>query len=132
MSRSTRGDKEHTRLQQMQHENSRLKREISKLRKQLARLDLDRHSYVKDIVDEHFANEEQEETTGKMLERLKDEWKCRECSDGFLEIVLYSKMGEPWYFRKCNGLNCAHRTKSQHYNPEKVVGPIKPLVTKRK
>ena len=132
LSRSTRGDKEHTRLQQMQHENSRLKREISKLRKQLARLDLDRHSYVKDIVDEHFANEEQEETTGKMLERLKDEWKCRECSDGFLEIVLYSKMGEPWYFRKCNGLNCAHRTKSQHYNPEKVVGPIKPLVTKRK
>lgn len=123
MSRSTRGDKEYTRLQQMQHENSRLKREISKLRKQLARLDLDRHSYVKDIIDEHFANEEREETTGKMLERLKEEWKCRECHVGYLEVVPFSKVGETWYFRQCN--NCPHRTKSQHYHPEKVRGPIR-------
>lgn len=130
MSRHTRGDKEYTRFQQMQHENSRLKREISKLRKQLARLDLDRHSYVKDIVDEHFANEEHEETTAKMLERLKDEWKCRECSIGYLEVVPYLKMGETWYLRQCN--NCPHRTKGQLYNPEKVEGPMKIPITKRK
>ena len=130
MSRNTRGEKEHNRLQQLQHENSRLKREISKLRKQLGRIDLDRHSYVKDIVDEHFANQEQEETTGKMLERLKEEWKCHECHVGYLEISMYSKMGEPWYFRQCN--NCPHRTKSQHYSSEKVTGPIKNPVTKRK
>lgn len=123
MSKSTRGDKEYTRLQQALHENARLKREISSLRKQLARLDLDRHGYVKDIIDEHFAREEQEETTGKMLERLKNEWKCRECHDGYLEISLYSKLGEAWYFRQCN--NCPHRTKSQKYNPENVLGPIK-------
>lgn len=130
LSRSSRGDKEYSRLQQALHENGRLKREISKLRKQLARLDLDRHSYVKDIIDEHYAQEIQEETTGKMLERLKDEWKCHECHVGYLEISMYSKMGAPWYFRQCN--NCPHRTKSQVYNPEKVQGPIKNPLSKRK
>lgn len=130
MSRSTRGEKEYTRLQEFINENRRLKRLVSSLRKQLARIDLDRHGYVKDIVDEHFANEEHDETTVKMLERLKEEWKCHECHVGYLEVVPYLKMGDTWYFRHCN--NCPHRTKSQRYNPEKVQGPIKPLVTKRK
>ena len=130
MSRSTRGEKEYTQFQQMQHENSRLKREISKLRKQLARIDLDRHSYVKDIVDEHLAHEIEEETTGKMLERLKDEWKCHSCNVGYLEVVPFAKGAETHYIRQCN--NCPHRTKSQRYNPEKVEGPLKPPITKRK
>lgn len=130
MSRSTRGGKEYTRLQEVMHENKKLRKEISSLRKQLARLDLDRHDYVKTIVDEHFASEEREESTTKMLERLKNAWKCHNCGDGFLEIHLYSKMGEPWYFRQCSC--CPNRTKSQRYDPDKVDGPIKDSVTKRK
>ncbi len=130
MSKSTRGDKEYTRVQEFQHENARLKRENSRLRKQLARLDLDRHSYVKDIVDEHLANEEAEETTGKMLERLKEEWKCHQCSIGYLEVIPFAKGSETHYIRQCN--NCPHRTKSQRYNPEKVEGPMKIPVNKRK
>lgn len=117
-----RGEKEYTRLQEALHENSKLKREISSLRKQLARLDLDRHSYVKDIIDEHYAREDQEESADKMLKRLKEEWKCRACGDGYLEICVYTKIGDAWYYRQCN--NCIHRTKGKKYDPKQVKGPI--------
>ena len=126
MSKNTRGSKEYSRLQESLHENKRLKREIASLRKQLARLDLDRHTFVKDIIDEHYANEEQQETTEKMLKRMKEEWKCKECHIGYLEINLYTKVGETWYFRKCN--SCPHRTVSQKYSPDKVEGPIKTVI----
>lgn len=123
MSRSTRGDKEYTRLQEALHENGKLKRENASLRKQLARLDLDRHSYVKDIVDEHLANEERGETTLEMVERLKEEWRCHECKTGFLEVIPFSKAGKTWYIRQCN--NCTHRTQSKPYDPQNVKGPLK-------
>lgn len=125
MSKSTRGDKEYSRLQEALHENRKLKRENASLRKQIARLDLDRHGYVKNILEEHFAQQDQEESAEKMLKRLKEEWRCKICSDGYLEIILFTKMGEPWYFRRCNGMGCTHRTKSQKYHPDKVAGPIK-------
>lgn len=124
MGKSTRtGSKEYTRLQEVLHENSKLKREISSLRKQLARLDLDRHSYVKDIMDEHYAREDQEESAEKMLKRLKEEWRCKNCQDGYLEVNIYMKAGDAWYYRKCNC--CENRTKGRRYSPDKVQGPIK-------
>jgi cell division septum initiation protein DivIVA len=119
LGRNTRGDKEYTRLQKALHENEKLKREISKLRKQLARLDLDRHSYVRDIIDEFYENEdkkEKEKTVSEVLEDLKKAWECKECHAGYLEIFTYSKLGETWYFRRCNNPSCGHRTKSQPYN----------------
>ncbi len=123
MARNTRGDKEYTRVQEVLHENKKLKREISQLRKQLARLDLDRLSYVKDIVEEHCAEERNEISTEKMLQKMKEEWRCKECNAGFLEIHLYTRPDGTWYYRLCN--NCDHRTRSQQYNAEKVQGPIK-------
>ncbi len=123
MGKNTRGDKEYSRLQQALHENAKLKREISRLRKQYARLDLDRHEYVKSIVDEHYAREQQEETTEKMLGRLKEEWRCRVCKIGYLEIIIYNRLDGTFYYRHCN--NCIHRTTSQKYDPNKVKGPVK-------
>jgi hypothetical protein len=121
---NTRGSKELSQLQQIRKENDKLKKEISSLRKQLARLDLDRFSYVKDIVQEHLAQEGEIETTEKMLQRLKDEWKCDQCNVGFLEINLYSKVGEAWYYRKCCNAACDHRTVGKKYSKE-VRGIIK-------
>ena len=123
MGRSRRGDKERSKEQILKYENQKLRRQISSLRKQLARVDLDRYSQVRDIVEEHYANEEVEINTQDMLESLKDVWKCRECPDGYLEIIIYSKMGNPYYFRQCS--NCSHRTKSQLHTPS-VRGLIKP------
>ena len=123
MSRNTRGEKEYSRLQEALHENKKLKREIASLRKQLAKIDLDRYSYVSDIVQEHLAEEKEEQTTTQMLQSMKNEWQCRDCGVGYLEIHLYTRPDGTHYYRMCN--NCSKRTKGQRYEPGKVRGIIK-------
>lgn len=121
MGKTRRGDKERSREQELKYENQKLRREVSSLRKQLARLDLDRHVYVREIVEEHLAMEEVEESTEAMLKSLKNTWKCNNCHEGHLEIQLYNKMSETWYYRSCSN-DCGHRTKSKIYDPNSVKG----------
>lgn len=122
MGKSRRGDKERSREQELKYEVHKLRRQVSSLRKQLARVDLDRYSHIKDIVQEHMLQEEAV-SAQDMLEKEKQAWRCHEggCV-GFLEIILYTKMSETWYFRKCS--HCSNRTKSQTYTPS-VRGIIK-------
>lgn len=115
MGKSRRGDKERSKEQELKHENQTLRRQVSSLRKQLARLDLDRHSYVKEMVEEHLADQQDIVTTQDMLESMKNEWKCDTCNSGYLIVYPYAKMGETWYYRRCS--NCPYRTKSQVYSP---------------
>lgn len=117
LGKSRRTDKERSREQTLSNENKKLKRELATLRKQIARLDLDRYSTIKDMVEEHHM-EDKAEHTESLLESLKQQWKCRECTIGFLGIIMYTKMGNPWYFRKCSNLSCNNRTKSQKYTSE--------------
>lgn len=121
--RNTRGDKEWSDRQKILNENKKLKKEVASLRKQLARTDLDRYSYVRDIVQEHLAEEKEEQTTTQMLQSMKNEWQCHDCGIGFLEIHLYNRPDGTFYYRKCN--NCPHRTMGQRYERDKVKGIIK-------
>lgn len=114
MGRNTRGQKEFSKEQRLSHENQRLKKQVSSLRKQLAHLDLDRHGYVKEIIEEHYQLEEAQEGQD-ILEKVQKEWECHECRAGFLEIYVYNKPDGTWYYRLCS--NCPHRTASQKYNP---------------
>lgn len=123
MGKTRRGYKEYSREQKLIHENKRLKRELASIRKQLARLDLDRHDYVKEIIENAYQAEEAQEGQD-ILHKLKGEWACRECrGEGYLEICVYTRPDGPWYYRQCT--NCDNRTKSQKYAPGKVPGIIK-------
>lgn len=117
MGKSRRGNREFSKEQKLLHENKKLKRELSQLRKQIARLDLDRYDTVKEIIQQHYAQEREEE--GKeILDNLKKEWACHQC-DGHLEIFLYTKINTTWYYRVCsNAPSCKNRTKSQRYTPD--------------
>ncbi len=118
-------DQEQSKLQRLAFENKKLRREIATLRKQLARIDLDRYPQVKELVEKH---EESDSSDGhRFLEKIKEEWKCNQCNEGYLEIIIYSKLGNPWYLRKCN--NCTNRTKAQKYTTE-VKGIVKRDTTK--
>jgi hypothetical protein len=112
-----------TREQKLQKEIEKLKRENNRLRKLLARIDLDRYDQVREIIEEHYAKDRKDEGQ-EILDKMKDEWKCREpeCL-GFLEIILFNKLTETWYFRRCNC--CPNRTKSQKYDPKSVKGIVK-------
>ena len=80
---------------------------------------------MKDILDEHYA-QEVTVSTQDMLEKMKKEWKCKECAEGYLEIFLYGRLDETWYFRRCHNFpHCKNRTKSQKYDPTKVKGIVK-------
>lgn len=127
MGKSRRGDKERSREQELKYENQKLRREVSSLRKQLARIDLDRYAHVRDIVQEHYAEEEVEQNTQDMLASLKNKWQCHECGIGHLEINLYTRADDTFYYRHCN--NCSNRTKAQKYDPQSVTGIMKPEPT---
>lgn len=134
MGKTTRGHKEYSKEQELKHENRnlrnkvrelesenrQLRRQVSGSRKEIARLDLDRHSYVSEIVQEHLANEEAEQSAQDLLHAMKNTWKCHECGNGHLEIHLYTRQDGTFYYRHCN--NCENRTKSQKYDPASVSG----------
>lgn len=140
MGKTTRGQKEYSKEQELKHENRELRnyirqlendvrqltRQTARTRKQFARMDLDRHAYVQEIVQEHYANEEVEQNTQDMLSSLKNKWQCRECGVGHLEINLYTRADGTFYYRHCN--NCSNRTKSQRYDAHSVTGIMKPDV----
>lgn len=116
-----RTDKEYSREKKLSYENKRLKKEIAKLRKELARLDLDRYSQVKEIIEQHY-QEDQAKEAQNMLDKMKEAWRCYQCEKGFLEIIIFNKLDSTWYLRKCN--NCPNRTRSQRYTPQ-VKGIVK-------
>lgn len=120
MGKSRRGNKQFSREQKLIHENQVLKKKVAQLRKQLARLDLDRYENVKDLIEEHYQDDKAQGQN--IMETLKKEWACKECS-GYLEVILFNKINSTYYYRKCS--NCPHRTKSQKYDPNLVKGIIK-------
>jgi hypothetical protein len=125
MSKSRRDSRGNTREQRFQHENDKLKRTISLLRKQMARIDLDKSADVRAILNNYYAQEDafaHAEKEAECLELLKKEWQCNQCETGVLEIILLNKMDSLHYFRKC--CDCAKRTKLQPYN-KNVRGIVK-------
>ena len=119
MSKSRTDNRGNTREQRLQHENDRLKKTIAQLRKQLARVDLDRFSNIRDIVDNHYKQEDaakHAEKEKESLDALKRTWQCSKCGEGHLEIILINKMNDLNYYRKCTV--CSHRTKLQRYNKD--------------
>jgi len=120
------GVKEFTREQRLIKENRQLKRELSHLRKQISRLDLEGLENAKQMVFDHEEKERLNRDIGapsSNLEALKKEWSCLQCTTGWLEITLYSKLGITHYYGKCN--SCDNRTKGQRYDSASVKGIIR-------
>ncbi len=138
MAKSTRGVKEYSKDQELKHENRELRKQIRELeienrqlkkryagtRKDFARMDLDRHSYVKDIIQEHLTEEQESIDSTQLLEKMVSKWRCHaDGCDGHLEIVTFSTFGDQTrYFRQCN--TCSNRTKGKPWH-QGVEGPVK-------
>lgn len=103
-------------LQTLKKENEKLKKQVAQLRKQLARLDIDRYSNLKDLLEDHY---EQEDMKVALGEKAKQKWKCHECPEGTLKLVIITRKDGAFYFRKCS--SCSKRTKTQRYH-ENVEG----------
>jgi hypothetical protein len=124
--KTKRSDKEFTREQRLIKENRQLKRELSHLRKQISRLDLEGLETAKQMCFDQEEKDRLNENVGEVgssLETLKKTWSCESCNIGWLEITLYSKLGVTNYYRKCN--NCDNRTKGKRYDGDSVKGILK-------
>jgi ssDNA-binding Zn-finger/Zn-ribbon topoisomerase 1 len=111
-------DKEFDLLDKLKHENAKLKKQVSSLRKQIQRIDLDRYENLKDLIYKHY-NEDLGERIAEEKEKLKKKWECKQCGTGFLKIYLLNRLDGMFYYRKCT--ECSHRTKPKPYT-NKVEG----------
>ena len=123
MGKARRGSREITREQKLISENKALKRDLGRIRKELARLDLDRYDTLKEMIEEN-KTESEPEFGAQFLENLKKTWLCNDCRQGHLEIVLFTKLANTMYYRRCSNEECVNRTKSQKYTPQ-VTGLMK-------
>lgn len=108
-------DKELDQLEKLKYENKRLKKQISSLRKQLQRIDIDRHDNLRDLIDK-FALEDHEEEIKAQKEKLKKQWECHECGVGFMMIHPVVRQDGTFYYRKCT--ECSNRTKLKPYTKD--------------
>ncbi len=102
----------YTREQRLSKENKELRKENNRLRKILARFE--NFDHVKDVLEEDQSERLKE--TQMVLEDLKKAWACHSCSEGVLEITLYQRLNQTYYFRSCN--SCSHRTPGKPYTKE--------------
>lgn len=108
-------DKELKETQRLKREVQMLRKQISSLRKQLSRIDVDRYQNVCELLQAHDRQEEEAQNINK-LEDLRKKWECFECEGGFLKLVLITKVGEPFYFRRCS--NCGKKTRLKKYTDD--------------
>ena len=123
MGKSRKTDKEYTKEQRLINENRQLKRQLSSLRRQLVKLDLDKYDQLKTTLEDHFSDEDPKQSRD-MLDKLKQVWACQTPNcDGHLEIFTYNKLGQTYYYRLCSHAPvCKNRTSSQKYDPNQVKG----------
>lgn len=116
------GRKENNTIQDFKYKIQQLKAENDQLRKRLARIKLDEYGQLKKTIKKHYKKEETKQGND-ILDKVRQEWKCHQCTKGFLEIFIYNRLNETYYYRTCN--ECDNRTKAQKYDPQLVKGIIK-------
>jgi predicted RNase H-like nuclease (RuvC/YqgF family) len=107
-------DKEFSDMQRLKAENKALKRQLSKVRKQIARMEIER------VERENLLEEEErrvrEVSKEKLTKELEEKWKCKSCEVDVMRLKIYSRLDGIFYFRKCD--TCGNRTKSKEYHDE--------------
>jgi hypothetical protein len=118
MKRRKYSHKEQDDLQKIKRENDKLKKQVSALRKQLARIDIGRYENLQDLIHK-FDKLEVEETLKNDAEAQAKRWKCFKCEHGVLHLKVFERQDGIVYLRKCD--KCDNKTKLKKWN-ENVEG----------
>jgi hypothetical protein len=110
--RGSRSDTELKEIQRIRLENNKLKKQISKLRKELSRIDIDRYSSLKTLIEAQAAEDESFDSVAE-LEQLKTKWMCHKCQLDHMRLILIPRADGTFYLRKCG--TCDNRTKMKKY-----------------
>lgn len=110
--------KEWDEIQKLKSENKKLRKENNKLRKVISNVDMERYSFVQDLLVS-LDYDEQNKDLKVIEENAEKKWKCYDCLEGLLRLIILFKSGEEFYFRKCDC--CNKKTKLKKYT-KNVVG----------
>ena len=99
-------------LERLKHENEKLKRQNSRLRKMIDRGDLDRNENVKELIESHDRLESEAQQANAKAQIHKT-WSCWDCRTGILRLKFLDRLDGSFYYRVCDG--CRKRTKPQKY-----------------
>lgn len=112
-------DQNQSTIRKLAYENKSLKREVARKQKMLDRINAGWcPGCLKDFEKGEHEGAPTPEQVTIPVEPPKKERKCFTCSEGDLELLMYYKVGEAYYFRKCNNPNCKNRTKGKKWTPE--------------
>lgn len=106
-------EKEWDEIQKLKAENKKLRTQVGKLRKVIKNIDIEHYQFVQDLLNSENFKDNPVKITKKELEK---QWQCYECESGVMRLVTIHRVGEPYYFRKCD--NCDNRTKMKKYTDE--------------
>lgn len=106
------GDGELRAIRRLKLENQKLKKQISSLRKQLNRVDVDRYSYIHDMLDNQVDEDVQFERD-RDLEDVKKKWECHTCARDYLRITIVRRADGEFYFRRCP--TCLYKTRLKKF-----------------
>jgi hypothetical protein len=105
-------------IQKLKHDVQALRRENSRLKKELDRVDISKYEHLAELVQMQ-AFEDLQVANKSKKQKLMETWECHECKNGHLRIHIIQRLDGIFYFRKCS--NCEHKTRLQKYT-ESVKG----------
>lgn len=104
-------DNELKETRRLKLENQKLRKEVSSLRKQLSRIDLDRHHNIKEILEEEQQNTSN--SSKNNLDELKHRWECHTCHNDYLRLTIVRRIDGIFYFRRCPA--CLYKTRLKKF-----------------
>lgn len=102
--------KEHTELQKARQEIKTLKRQVSRFKKLLAKIDYERFENLSEAM---VAQEKEDLGLDKKLKEIDiaERWRCFDCEEEYLRLVVIERLDGPFYFRRCP--KCGRKTKNK-------------------
>jgi len=113
--------KEFTDLQKAYKEIKMLKRQLSRLKKIISRMNIEDYNNIQEARAAQLREREELKHCRIEIDETA-QWQCFSCGDDYLRLVIYHKVNEPYYLRRCP--NCGNRTKGKKFdNSVKGVKP---------
>ena len=101
----------------LKEENKKLRRTVQSLRKQLSRIDVDRYQHLQELVEAQIKEDKQfhaEPKRESKREESKEKWRCFECEEDYLRILVFNRADGVHYFRRCP--SCGNKTRMKRYH----------------
>ena len=102
--------KESTELQKAKQEIKLLRRQVSRFKKLLKKLDQEKYENLSEVMEAQAKEEQGLEKKKKEID-ITERWKCFDCESDYLRLIVIQRLDGPFYFRRCP--SCGRKTKSK-------------------